>query len=59
MELGSDKWTAVLDPIWVKYNLSKHESTEMESIDRENKPKRLLIERNVHGKAKKDDATQS
>ena len=38
MKLDTDRWTSVLEPVLVKYNLSKHESIEMKPIDGKKNP---------------------
>lgn len=53
MKLDKDKWTTVLEPVLAKYNLTKHESTEMRPIDGKKDSNKLLIWWNLHSKAKK------
>ena len=52
--LDKDKWTSILAPVLSKYNLSKHDSTEMKPIDGKKEYNKLLIWWNLHNKAKRE-----
>ena len=54
MNSNTDKWTSVLEPVLAKYNLTKHESTEMKPIDGKKEANKLLIWWNLNSKAKKE-----
>lgn len=54
MNLDQDKWTTVLNPVLSKYNLTKHETTDMKPIDGKKDVNRLIIWWNLHNKAKKE-----
>lgn len=54
MKLDKDKWVDVLDAVLTKYNLTKHETTEMKPVDAKKESNKFLVWWNLHNKARKD-----
>ena len=54
MKLDKDKWVDVLDAVLTKYNLTKHETTEMKPVDAKKDSNKFAVWWNLHNKAKKE-----
>ena len=54
MKLDKDKWVDVLGAVLTKYNLTKHETTEMKPVDAKKDSNKFVVWWNVHNKAKKE-----